>query len=149
MWDEDGLSAAQIARVLNADCSGISRNAVIGKATRLNLTRRASSSNTTRPRGYQFPVHRLPKPAPLPVIVEAEEPLTFEDGSHVTVETVNDRTCRWPVGDPNDEHFHFCGRSPKTHSPYCEPHAHKAYQPKKPRDPKHDARRSDGRLYAT
>ena len=37
--------------------------------------------------------------------------------------------CRWPIGDPAANEFHFCGRAPKSGSPYCEAHARKAYQP--------------------
>ena len=54
-------------------------------------------------------------------------------GSHANVLTVNDRMCRWPIGDPADNAFHFCGRSPKDGSPYCEAHARKAYQPQSAR----------------
>ena len=68
-------------------------------------------------------------PAP---IVE-EDPLMLEDGSHATVLTINDRMCRWPIGDPAENEFHFCGRKPKTGSPYCEAHARKAYQPQQQR----------------
>jgi len=41
--------------------------------------------------------------------------------------------CRWPIGDPSENEFHFCGRKPKVGSPYCEAHARKAYQPQQPR----------------
>ena len=71
----------------------------------------------------------LGPPAP---IVE-EDPLVLEDGSHATVLTINDRMCRWPIGDPAENEFHFCGRKPKTGSPYCEAHARKAYQPQQQR----------------
>jgi len=47
--------------------------------------------------------------------------------------TINDRMCRWPIGDPSADEFHFCGRSPKAGSPYCEAHARKAYQPQQQR----------------
>jgi GcrA cell cycle regulator len=43
--------------------------------------------------------------------------------------TINDRMCRWPIGDPSENEFHFCGRKPRLGSPYCEAHARKAYQP--------------------
>jgi GcrA cell cycle regulator len=65
---------------------------------------------------------------PQPRVVE-EDPVILDDGSFATVLTINDRMCRWPIGDPSDNEFHFCGRGPKTGSPYCEAHARKAYQP--------------------
>ena len=66
--------------------------------------------------------------APAPQIVE-EDPITLEDGNFATVLTFNDRMCRWPIGDPAENEFHFCGHKPKSGSPYCEAHARKAYQP--------------------
>lgn len=125
LWTE-GLSASQIARVLG----GVTRNAVIGKVHRLGLAGRASPNRVERPRMPLAPKisvrahHHMPEP---PVV--EEDPLILDDGSHATVLTINDRMCRWPIGDPSADEFHFCGRKPKTGSPYCEAHARKAYQP--------------------
>jgi len=49
-----------------------------------------------------------------------EDPVVLEDGKFATVLTINDRMCRWPIGDPAENEFHFCGRKPKTGTPYCE-----------------------------
>ncbi len=128
LWTE-GLSASQIARALG----GVTRNAVIGKVHRLGLAGRASPSRSERPRlpmAPKAPSVRNHLPA-VPVV--EEDPLTLEDGSHATVLTISDRMCRWPIGDPAASEFHFCGRSPKAGSPYCEAHARKAYQPQQTR----------------
>jgi len=123
LWTE-GLSASQIARVLGA---GVTRNAVIGKVHRLGLAGRAVSVRSDRSRVPSAP--RMPRiHLPEPPVIE-EEPVTLEDGSFVNVMTIGDRMCRWPIGDPSAEEFHFCGRNPKSGSPYCEAHARKAYQP--------------------
>ena len=66
--------------------------------------------------------------APEPPVVE-EDPVVLDDGHFATVLTINDRMCRWPIGDPAENEFHFCGRKPRIGSPYCEAHARKAYQP--------------------
>jgi len=124
MWTE-GLSASQIARVLGG---GVTRNAVIGKVHRLGLAGRAVPARVDRPRLPQAPRLTVRSHLPEPPVV-AEDPLVLEDGSHATVLTINDRMCRWPIGDPSAEEFHFCGRRPKSGSPYCEAHARKAYQP--------------------
>ena len=128
LWTE-GLSASPIARALG----GVTRNAVIGKVHRLGLAGRASPSRSERPRlpmAPKAPSVRNHLPA-VPVVEEA--PLTLADGSHATVLTISDRMCRWPIGDPAASEFHFCGRSPKAGSPYCEAHARKAYQPQQAR----------------
>jgi GcrA cell cycle regulator len=129
LWTE-GLSASQIARVLG---EGITRNAVIGKVHRLGLAGRATPSRVERPRLPSPPRLHIRAREPEPPVVE-EDPIQLEDGSYVGVLTINDRMCRWPIGDPSAEEFHFCGRRPKTGSPYCEAHARKAYQPHQVRD---------------
>src|SRR5215831_6036789 len=122
LWG-DGLSASQIARVLG----GVTRNAVIGKVHRLGLAGRAGPARAERPRSMSTrSVVRVA--APEPEIIE-EDPVVLEDGNFATVLTINDRMCRWPIGDPAENEFHFCGRKPKLGSPYCEAHARKAYQP--------------------
>ena len=123
LWTE-GLSASQIARVLG----GVTRNAVIGKVHRLGLAGRASSTRSDRPRHASSHRSVARAPAAEPQIVE-EDPIILEDGNFATVLTINDRMCRWPIGDPSENEFHFCGRNPKSGSPYCEAHARKAYQP--------------------
>jgi GcrA cell cycle regulator len=123
LWAE-GLSASQIARLLG----GVTRNAVIGKVHRLGLAGRAGPQRAERPRNPMPHKAVVRLTAPEPVIVE-EDPVPLDDGHFATVLTINDRMCRWPIGDPSENEFHFCGRNPKRGSPYCEAHARKAYQP--------------------
>lgn len=40
---------------------------------------------------------------------------------------LDNHTCRWPIGDPKDENFHFCGKKVKIGQTYCEEHAAIAY----------------------
>jgi GcrA cell cycle regulator len=128
LWTE-GLSASQIARALG----GVTRNAVIGKVHRLGLAGRAAPTRIDRPRLPSAPrLHLRSREPELPVV--EEEPIKLEDGSFVGVMAINDRMCRWPIGDPSAEEFHFCGRNPKAGSPYCEAHARKAYQPQQIRE---------------
>jgi GcrA cell cycle regulator len=121
LWSE-GLSASQIARALG----GVSRNAVIGKVHRLGLAGRAVPARSERPRTQRrTAIHT----APAPIEVIEEDPITLDDGHFATVLTITDRMCHWPIGDPSENEFHFCGRKPRAGSPYCEAHARKAYQP--------------------
>ena len=36
--------------------------------------------------------------------------------------------CRWPIGDPDSENFHFCGETVVVGKPYCYEHCKQAYQ---------------------
>jgi GcrA cell cycle regulator len=44
------------------------------------------------------------------------------------VRSLTDITCRWPIGDPKMEGFHFCGRAKPEGRPYCEHHAAIAFR---------------------
>jgi len=138
LWIE-GLSASQIAKQL----TGVTRNAVIGKVHRLGLAGRATPSRPAkRPRPVARP--RLatssqsnavarPRMAPAPylALVPHLEPLKAEDGSVTTVLTLTDSVCKWPIGDPTDASFAFCGRG--ATGTYCADHASLAFQPQQPR----------------
>jgi len=126
LWTE-GLSASQIARALG----GVTRNAVIGKVHRLGLAGRAMPARRERSLPVASRTLRQPYVPPAPII--EEPPLALENGTFATVLTISDRMCRWPIGDPVAAEFHFCGRSPKSGSPYCEAHTRKAHQAKQER----------------
>lgn len=148
LWAE-GLSASQIAGKLG----DVTRNAVIGKVHRLGLAGRATTSRVraSRPRSNiaLFPT-RTPqvqfrtfgnvalKPAYAPV--EERKPavimplrplpeLAAAPDERVSLLDLKECMCRWPVGDPSDEGFHFCGRQKSAGIPYCEHHAAIAYNP--------------------
>lgn len=136
LWTE-GLSASQIARTIG----GVTRNAVIGKVHRLGLTGRVAPAQPEHPRQpaavQQRPAVAAAHPEEPPRPQTEEEPQALDDGHFATVLTITDHMCRWPIGDPSDGEFHFCGRKVKPGSPYCEAHARKAYQPQQ------SARRSE------
>jgi GcrA cell cycle regulator len=111
LWTE-GLSASQIARVLG----GVTRNAVIGKVHRLGLAGRASPSRSERPRLPLTPKVSMRVHAPEPPVVE-EDPVILDDGNFATVLTINDRMCRWPIGDPARTNSISAVGSPRTVRP--------------------------------
>jgi len=131
LW-ADGLSASQIAKQLG----GVTRNAVIGKVHRLGLAARATPSRPTkrpvraaRPRVMSPTAPRLRAPTAVPTVPAVHlEPLKLEDGRSATVLTLKESMCKFPIGDPNDADFAFCGRS-SCAGPYCADHARLAYQP--------------------
>ncbi len=43
--------------------------------------------------------------------------------------SLTERTCKWPIGDPTEESFHFCGLPSAAGKPYCEHHVAVAFQP--------------------
>ena len=45
-----------------------------------------------------------------------------------TVLTLTDACCRWPIGDPRQADFHFCGKPKRAGQSYCQEHYRKAYQ---------------------
>ena len=123
LWQE-GLTASQVASRLGG---GVSRNAVISKVHRLGLPTREGIPRGPRPGAFsRARVSRVRIPD-APVIAEA--PIRLDDGGLVTPLTLGDRMCRWPIGDPTEHEFHFCGHKPRNGSPYCEAHARQAFQP--------------------
>jgi GcrA cell cycle regulator len=51
----------------------------------------------------------------------------------LTIEMLTERTCKWPIGDPGNHDFHFCGTDSLDGVPYCEYHSGLAYQTPDPR----------------
>jgi GcrA cell cycle regulator len=136
LWTE-GLSASQIAKEMG---EGVTRNAIIGKVHRLKLSGRATPSRPPRPRIKAAPKPRVTTSAPrtstspvvareTPIAPPPLEPTPLPSGEFATVLTLTNHICKWPIGDPTDPDFRFCGRKSKAASPYCDSHASQAYQP--------------------
>jgi GcrA cell cycle regulator len=146
LW-ADGLTANEIAGRLG----GVTRNAVIGKVHRLGLSGRAGPSRRKlqRPRA---PAHagehvkqaraaightafrRLVAAAPQPGLPTAGE-LVIPLAERKYVHTLTASCCRWPIGDPKQPAFHFCGKARIAGLPYCRVHALRAFQ--LPREQRH------------
>jgi GcrA cell cycle regulator len=46
----------------------------------------------------------------------------------VKLEDLNHNMCKWPIGDPKDNDFHFCGCKSEPGHSYCEHHTAMAYR---------------------
>lgn len=133
-----GLSMGQIFRLLRAP----SRSAVIGKVHRLGLSgpRYTARPKPDRPasraqRKFIGSVVRTitarehPPPAtPQVPYRDTETPADVE--GLVSFEHLAPHHCRWPVGDPKQPDFGFCGKTKVPGLPYCTAHAQRAYRPR-------------------
>ena len=67
-----------------------------------------------------------------PYTPPAEE-LVIPLNERKSIQTLTETCCRWPIGDPQQADFHFCGKNKITGLPYCDFHARRAFQPPQPR----------------
>ena len=128
LWSK-GHTASQIAEMLG----DTTRNAVIGKAHRLDLEARAPSkqSSSTKSRENKQSLKRTA--APMSRKAKFQSILldkNFEAENPKSLEELTEETCKWPIGHPNEEKFYFCGRKPEGEFPYCKLHVLYAFQPK-------------------
>jgi GcrA cell cycle regulator len=154
LWVE-GLSASQIAAEIG---TGITRNAVIGKVHRLGMSGRIKSAPTAMPRARER-TEPIASPAPQTTIVvqgntvlaavaapelapRPIEKVVVPICQTVTMLELRETMCRWPLGDPSQPEFRFCGARSSGGLPYCESHRRLAYQPI------HDRRRDRDRREA-
>jgi len=143
LWLE-GLSASRIA----AELGGVTRNAVIGKVHRMGLSGRGQGEGAPASAAPQPAPQSEPRaPAPAPAVLSSPKPPAAarpaarqpENGvvvpisKRLPIEKLTERTCKWPIGDPGHQDFHFCGHDSLDGLPYCRYHAALAYQAADPR----------------
>ncbi|MDA9422673.1 MULTISPECIES: GcrA family cell cycle regulator [Bradyrhizobium] len=125
---EAGLSCSEIA----ADI-GVSRNAVIGKLSRLNLTR----GRTVEDRAFAPP--RAPRAVPrlqyeMLATIYGETDASaaaapIDETNRCSLLELAENRCRWPISTPGEDDFCFCGNTAPDGQPYCAGHSRLAYRP--------------------
>ena len=127
LWGK-GQTASQIAEIIG----GVSRNAVIGKAHRLNLSSKIktrtsitdskinlkSKDNNIRLKGRRGKFKSL--------LLDKN----FEPAKHLSLEELTDETCKYMEGHPDDKSSSFCGRKNVEKFSYCPLHLMIVFQPK-------------------
>ena len=126
LWGE-GHSTAEIGRRMDT-----TKNAIVGKAHRLQLPARPSPIRIASPDRPKLapritppvlavpsflPTALLPAPAPEPPLVHPAAPATARRAG----------ACQWPIGEPGRAGFHLCGDEPAPSKPYCPSHCGRAY----------------------
>ena len=129
LWGK-GNTASQIAEIIG----GISRNAVIGKAHRLNLSAKIKTRAATSSKNFDSSVdinkiksRKGRKSKFRSLLIDKN----FEPENPKQLEELDEKSCKWPIGHPDEKNFYFCGRSSLKDFSYCKLHLLYAYQPKR------------------
>ena len=139
---EAGLSCREIAAHI-----GVSRNAVIGKLSRLNLTREKSADERRPARKSAASAREASRERP-GISPENDAAAAISDAAGrlrraaavsrrradqrrtpLLVARTDEARCRWPINTPGAEDFCFCGNPPVEGLPYCAGHTRLAYRP--------------------
>ena len=109
---------------------GVSRNAVIGKAHRLNLSGKIIAKkghlNQKNDKTKNLSVKKVRRGKFKSLVIEKD----FEPENPKQLEELDENTCKWPIGHPNEGGFYFCGRTSLKDFSYCKLHLLYAFQPK-------------------
>ncbi len=126
LWGK-GKTASQISEIIG----GVSRNAVIGKAHRLNLSAkiktRSSLNNGQKNLGKSEIFQKKGRRSKFKSLLLDS---TFEPAKNLSLEELTENTCKYMEGHPDESHSSFCGRKTVEKFSYCPLHLMIIFQPK-------------------
>jgi len=127
LWGK-GSTASQIAEIIG----GVSRNAVIGKAHRLNLSLKIKTRSTYQNQKIFSKVENTKirykgKRGKLKTLLLDKN---FEPAKNLNLEELTEDTCKYMEGNPNEKDSSFCGRKTVEKFSYCPLHLMIVFQPK-------------------
>ena len=127
LWGK-GQTASQIAEIIG----GVSRNAVIGKAHRLNLSSkiRARSSSQTQKKLNNNESSNINFKGRRARFKSLLLDKNFEPAKNLSLEELNENTCKYMEGNPDEKDSSFCGRKNVEKFSYCPLHLMVVFQPK-------------------
>ena len=127
LWGK-GQTASEIAEIIG----GISRNAVIGKAHRLNLSAKIKTNSSISQKNQVFQsnnqqnIKRGRRSKFRSLILNKD----FEPAKNLHLEELNEDTCKYMEGHPDEPGSSFCGRKNVEKFSYCPLHLMIVFQPK-------------------
>ena len=127
LWGK-GQTASQIAEIIG----GISRNAVIGKAHRLNLsakikTRSITNQNKDYFKSEKQEISKKSKRGKFRSLILSKN---FEPAKNLQLEELTEHTCKYMEGHPSEKESSFCGRKNVEKFSYCPLHLMIVFQPR-------------------
>ena len=127
LWGK-GQTASQIAQLIG----GVSRNAVIGKAHRLNLSIKIKTKNsiTNTKKNIKIDENKFRLKGKRSRFKSLLIDNNFEPAKNLTLEQLTEDTCKYMEGNPNEKESRFCGRKNVEKFSYCPLHLMMVFQPK-------------------
>ena len=128
LWGK-GSTASQIAQIIG----GISRNAVIGKAHRLNLSakiiKKSKTNYANKTKIYQkdYTNNKVSRKSKFRSLLLDKN---FEEAKNLSLEELTESTCKYMEGHPNENSASFCGRKTVEKFSYCPLHLIVVFQPR-------------------
>jgi len=127
LWGK-GNTASQIAEIIG----GVSRNAVIGKAHRLNLASKIKTRSTIQIRknfnkDESQEIKLRGRRGKLKTLLLDKN---FEPAKNLSLEELSEDTCKYMEENPNEADASFCGRKTVEKFSYCPLHLMIVFQPK-------------------